>query len=74
MLEEHVVDISHNMSLLMVALASMPPPLKEVGGSKSKFGSDEKLGDNEDLEKHPKKDPKKEEANFQFHHSFTTSI
>jgi hypothetical protein len=50
-LEEKVVDISHNMSLLMVALASKLRPFREVGGSNSEIRSDGKLGDNEDPEK-----------------------
>jgi hypothetical protein len=38
-LEEKFIDISHKMSLLMVALASKLEPFEEVGGSKSKIGS-----------------------------------
>jgi hypothetical protein len=41
-LEEKVFDISRNMALLVVALANKFRPFKEVGGSNSKVGSDEK--------------------------------
>jgi hypothetical protein len=60
-LEEKVVDISHNMSLFMVALEINLKPFKEVGGSKSKIGSDGKLGDNEDPKKESQKVPKTEQ-------------
>jgi hypothetical protein len=43
-LEEKVTDISHNMSLLMVALASKLRPFREVGGSNSEIRSDGKSG------------------------------
>jgi hypothetical protein len=59
-LEEKVVDISCNMSLLMVALASKFRPFREVGGLNSEIRSDGKLGDNEDPEKESWKEPKKE--------------
>jgi hypothetical protein len=59
-LEEKVTDISHNMSLLMVALARNLRPFREVGGSNSEIRSDGKLGDNEDPKKESWKEPKKE--------------
>jgi hypothetical protein len=61
-LEEKVIDISHNMSLLMVALASNLRPFREVGGSNSEIRSDGKSGDNEDLEKESWKEPEKEKS------------
>jgi hypothetical protein len=47
-MEEQVVDISCNMSLLMAALASKLIPFREVGGLNSEIGSNGKLRDNED--------------------------
>jgi hypothetical protein len=41
-LEEKFTDISCNMSLLMVDLASKLIPFEEVGGSNSEIESDEK--------------------------------
>jgi hypothetical protein len=60
-LEEQVIDISHNMALLMVALENKFGPFGEVGGSNSEVGLDEKLGDNEDPEKESKKELEKEQ-------------
>jgi hypothetical protein len=59
-LEEKFIDISCNMDLLMANLANNFIPFGKVGGSKSEFGSDDKLRDSEDLEKESKKEPKKE--------------
>ena len=59
-LEEKVTNISHNISLLMVALARKLGLFEEVRGPKSKIRSDRKLGDNKDLEKESWKEPKKE--------------
>jgi hypothetical protein len=61
-LEEKVIDISRNMSLLMVALARKLGPFREVGGSNSEIGSDEKSRDNEDPEKESWKEPEKEQS------------
>jgi hypothetical protein len=47
-LEDQFVDISCNMTLLMVALANTFIHFKEVGGSNSEDGYDEKPGDSED--------------------------
>jgi hypothetical protein len=63
-LEEKVTDISHNMSLLMVALASNLRPFREVGGSNSEIISEGKLRDNEDPEKESRKEPKKEKPSL----------
>jgi hypothetical protein len=41
-MEEQVIDISHNMPLLMVALGNMFGHFWEVGVSNSKVGLDEK--------------------------------
>jgi hypothetical protein len=43
------------MTLLMVVLPKKFGPFWEVGGSKSKYGSDEKLEDSEDPKKRIKK-------------------
>jgi hypothetical protein len=45
------------MVLLMVSLENRFVPFGEVDSSNSKVGSDDKLGDNEDLEKELKKEP-----------------
>jgi hypothetical protein len=60
-LEEQVIDISHNMALLMVALENKFRPFGEVGGSNSEVGSNEKLGDSEDPENELKKEHEKEQ-------------
>jgi len=60
--EEKVVDIYHNMSLLMEALASKLGLFEEFGGSNSKIASDKKLGDSEDPEKESWKEPKEEQT------------
>jgi hypothetical protein len=57
-LEEQVIDISHNMYLLMESLANNFGPFGEVGGSNIEVGMDEKSRDNEDLE-----DSKKSQRN-----------
>jgi hypothetical protein len=44
-LEEKVVDISHNMALLMSSLANKFGTLREVSGSNLVVESHEKLGD-----------------------------
>jgi hypothetical protein len=46
-LEEKVIDISRNMALLMVALENKFEPFREVGGSNSDVGLEEKMGDSE---------------------------
>jgi predicted neutral ceramidase superfamily lipid hydrolase len=46
-IEEKVVDISHNMSLLMVVITNNFGPFREVGGSNLKYVSYEKLRDSE---------------------------
>jgi hypothetical protein len=61
-LEDQVVDISHNMSLLIMALANKFGLFREVGGLNLEIGSDEKWGDNEDPEKESQKEPKKEQS------------
>jgi hypothetical protein len=58
-LEEKFTDISRKMALIMAALVNMFGPFGEVGGSNLEVGSDEKLGDIEDLGKESKKEPKK---------------
>jgi hypothetical protein len=47
-LEDKVVDISHNISLLTVVLASNIGSFSEVGGSNSEIISKGKSGENED--------------------------
>jgi hypothetical protein len=59
-MEEKVIDISHNMSLLMEALSINIGPFEEDGGSNSYIRSKWKLGENEELEKDLRKEPKKE--------------
>jgi hypothetical protein len=54
-LKEKIVDIFCNMSLFMVALENKFGHFKEVGGSNTEVGYDEKLGDNEDLQKESRK-------------------
>ena len=58
-LEEKFIDISCNMSLLIVDLANKFEPFREVSVSNSKFGSNEKPRDGEDIEKESRKDLKK---------------
>jgi hypothetical protein len=50
-LEEQVTNISHNMALLMAALASKLESFGEAGGSKSKIRTEGKPGGNDDPEK-----------------------
>jgi hypothetical protein len=50
-IEGKFVDISRNMVLFMEDLENKFGPFREVGGSNSEVGSDEKLRDCEDLEK-----------------------
>jgi len=59
-LEEKVVDIFFNMSLLFVVLTSNIELFGEVGGSNLEIGSDDKTRDNEDPKKEADKEPKKE--------------
>ena len=59
-IEEKLIDIYLNMTLLMVALEKKRKPFKEVGGSNSKIRSKGKLGNNEDLENELRKEPEKE--------------
>jgi hypothetical protein len=59
-LEEKVDDISHNMTLCMVALSNKLIPFEEVRGSNSKIRSEGKLRDNEDQEKELRKETEKE--------------
>jgi hypothetical protein len=47
-MEDQVVDISHNISLLTAALERNLKPFGEVAGSNSETILDEKLGDNKD--------------------------
>ena len=47
------------MSLLMVPPTIKCGTIREVGGSNKKLELDDKLGDNEDLGKELKNDPKK---------------
>jgi hypothetical protein len=49
------------MALLMVALANNFGSFEEVGGSNSKVGSNEKLGDSENSKKESKKELEKEQ-------------
>jgi hypothetical protein len=58
------------MALLMATLENKLITFGEVGGFKSKDGSNEKPRHNEGLEKESSKYPKKEKPR----HSFTTSI
>ena len=58
-LEEQVVEISHNMSLIMVALANKLGRTREVGVSNSEIRLEGKLGENEDVEKESRKEPRK---------------
>jgi hypothetical protein len=59
-LEAQVVDISRNMNLLLVALASNLRLLGDDGGSNLEIGSEGKLGDQEYLEKESQKEFEKE--------------
>jgi hypothetical protein len=53
-------DISHNMNLLMVALASKLRPFRDDGGSNSEIRLEGKLGDQEDSGKESWKEYEKE--------------
>ena len=59
-LKSHVIDINHNMNLLMVALPSKLGIFGDDGGSNSDIISEGKSGDQEDLGKESQKEPKKE--------------
>jgi hypothetical protein len=52
---------SHNMNLLMVALARKLRPFGDDGGSNSEIRSEGKLGDQEDLGKESWKESEKEQ-------------
>jgi hypothetical protein len=54
-LEEKVVDISHNMALIMASLENNFIPFEEVGFSRLEVRSEEKPIDSENLEKEMKK-------------------
>jgi hypothetical protein len=62
MLEEQVTNISHNMSLLMVALESKLGLLREFGDSNSEIILDGKPRDNEDPKKESWKEHEKEQS------------
>ena len=59
-LEIQIIDISFNMSILMVALESKFGPFDDFGGSKSKIGLEGNLEDRDDLEKETRKEFEKE--------------
>jgi hypothetical protein len=61
-LEEQVVDVSHNMTLLVVALENKFGLLGDVGGFNSEVGLDKKSRDNEDPKKELKKELEKEQT------------
>jgi hypothetical protein len=63
-LEEKFIEISHNMFLLVEALASNLGPFKEIGSSNSEIRSKGKSRDNQDLEKESGKEPEKEKSSF----------
>jgi hypothetical protein len=58
-LEERVVNISCNISLLMVALENRFVPFRKVGVSNSEDGFDEKPGDSEDPKRSQEKNLRK---------------
>jgi len=60
-LEEQVTDISRNISILMVALASNLRSFREFGRSNSEIGSNGKSRDNEDPENESRKKTEKEQ-------------
>lgn len=57
-LESQVVQISHNMTIFMVALENKFEPFKQFGDCNSKASSDGKFGDKEDQKKRAKKEAK----------------
>jgi hypothetical protein len=63
-LEEKVVDISCNMSLLIVALKRKIRPFKEVGGSNYEIISEGKSRDNEDPKNESRKEIEKDQLNL----------
>jgi hypothetical protein len=60
-LEEQVVDIFRNMTLLVAALTNKLESFGEVGGSNSKIGSEGKPRNNKNLEKESRKEPEKDQ-------------
>jgi hypothetical protein len=60
-LKKKVVDISHNMSLLMAALERNLGPFREAGGYDSNIGSEGKPGGNENPENKTTKELEKEQ-------------
>jgi hypothetical protein len=60
-LEEQVVDITRNMTLLMVALTNKLGLFREVGSSKLEIRSEGKPRDNEDPKKESRKELEKEQ-------------